>query len=430
MTSATTTPRGDASMANTTAVQSGPIIVATDGSADCDAALLTAGRRAALPNASVVVLSAVDPVAVIPVHFGGALPYADIENAQRTTREERVLAQLERVGALDAEGWSTRIEYGDPASAIATAARDLQATMVITGLGHHELFDRVLGSETTLRIVRATKSPVLAVPGHFDRAPTRLVVATDFSVASLDSVRAALRLFPSITTVHLVHVMSRIEVPAEVVVTWAGLYGEPVPESFERLTAALDLPEWITVETITLEGKASQEVLRFARKVGADLIATGSRGAGLMSRLLVGSTATGIIRGANCAVLAVPAAPGSDRLVGVEEFVEGPGTEVRWAEELTTFTRRNAGRRASLEVDDPDYGLLMQEHGYPLLGVAYDHHDKRVEIMLGDLRGTRRHLTRGISNVHSVDVLRDARGRDRVLRVAHGGGQSLLTLEN
>ena len=50
--------------------------------------------------------------------------------------------------------------------------------------------------------------------------------------------------------------------------------------------------------------------------------------------------------------------------------------------------------------------------------------------MLGDLKGTRRHLTRGISNVHAVDVLRDVSGRDRMLRVAHGRGQTLLTLEN
>ena len=117
-------------------------------------------------------------------------------------------------------------------------------------------------------------------------------------------------------------------------------------------------------------------------------------------------------------------------MVGVEEFAEGPASEARWAEVLTTFTRRNAGRRASLEVDDPDYGLLIQEHGYPLLGVAYDHHDTRVEIMLGDLTGTRRHLTRGISDVHSVDLLRGVGGRDRALRIAHGRGQTLLTLEN
>jgi hypothetical protein len=73
---------------------------------------------------------------------------------------------------------------------------------------------------------------------------------------------------------------------------------------------------------------------------------------------------------------------------------------------------------------------LIQEHGYPLRGVAYDHHDQRVEIMLGDLEGTRRHLTRGIAHVESVDILRDSNGQDRVLRLSHGRGQTLLTLEH
>jgi len=429
MTSATIAPQGSASLSDWNAVHHGPIVAATDGSTACDAALKAAGRLAALNNAKVVVLSAVEPLVVVPMEFGVALPYDEIEQAQRKTREGKLMAQVERVGARDA-GWTVRTSYGDPAFAIATLTKELDATLVVTGSGHHDLLDRILGSETTLGILRASKSPVLSVTGRFEELPRRVVIATDFSVASLDSARAALRLFPSITTLYLVHVMSRLELPPEVFVTWEGLYSEPVPESFERLTSALDLPPSISVETRTLEGKASREILRFAEKVNADLIVTGSRGAGLMSRLLVGSTATGIIRGANCAVLAVPASPGSDRMIGVEEFTEGPDAEVRWTEELSAFTRRNAGRHASLEVDDPDYGLLMQEHGYPFLGAAYDRHDKRVEIMLGDLTGVRRHLTRGISNVQSVDVLRDPGGRDRVLRVAHGNGQTLLTLEN
>jgi nucleotide-binding universal stress UspA family protein len=428
MTPATIAPQVEGAVANTKAIRRGPIIVATDGTTACDAAFHAADRLSALHNAKVTVLSVVEPVVVVPMDVGMTFPYAEIEQAQVTARATKVRAQLERVGARDA-GWSVSIEYGEPAYEIATAAHDLDATMVVTGLGHHDLLDRVLGGETSLRILRACKSPLLAVTRRFESLPRRVVVATDFSVASLDSARTALRLFPSITTLHLVHVMSPLEVPPDEFVTWAGLYSEPIPDSFERLVNSLELPSSISIETDTLEGKPSREVLHFARKAAADLIVTGSRGAGLMNRLLVGSTATGIIRGANCAVLAVPAAPGSDRMVGVEEFTAGSGAEARWAEELSAFTARNAGRHTSLEVDDPDHGLLLQEHGYPLLGVTYDHNDKRVEIMLGDPKGTRRHLTRGISNVISVDVLRDARGRDQVLRVAHGRGQTLLTLE-
>lgn len=431
MTSATVAPESDVSVVGSTAVQPGPIVVATDGTPACDEALRTARRLTAQNASEVVVLSVVEPAVVVPMDFGIALPYAAIEDAQRQARLHKVLEQLDRVGARNA-GWTVKLEYGDPASTIAMAAQEKDASVVITGLGDHELVDRVIGSETALRIVRASRSPVLSVPGEYaiKTLPTRAIVATDFSVTSLDGALAALRLFPSITMLYLVHVMPRFDVPQEVLATWADVYSEPVATSFERLTSRLDLPPSITSEPITLEGKPAREILRFAREKAVDLIVTGSRGEGLMTRLLVGSTATGIIRGADCAVLAVPAAPGSARLVGVEEFADGPEAETTWAEELATFTRRNAGRRASLEVDDPDYGMLLQEHGYPLLGIAYDRHDKRVSIMLGDFEGTRRHLTRGISNVHSVDVLRDANGRDRVLRVAHGRGQTLLTLEN
>ena len=81
-----------------------------------------------------------------------------------------------------------------------------------------------------------------------------------------------------------------------------------------------------------------------------------------------------------------------------------------------------------MEVDDPEYGAQVQVSDYALLGVDYDVHNRQVEIMVGDFTGTKRHLTRNISDVHSIDILPDARGNDWILRVAHGEGQTLLTL--
>ena len=48
--------------------------------------------------------------------------------------------------------------------------------------------------------------------------------------------------------------------------------------------------------------------------------------------------------------------------------------------------------------------------------------------MLGDFQATGRHLTRGIGGVTGVDIVRDQAGRDRLLRVKHGDGQTILTL--
>lgn len=99
-----------------------------------------------------------------------------------------------------------------------------------------------------------------------------------------------------------------------------------------------------------------------------------------------------------------------------------------WMAELDAFTRRNIGRRGVLEVDDPEIGAQAQETDYPLIGATYDPHDRRVELMFGELGDASRHLTRSIGGVTSIDVLKDDRGRDITLRVAHGAGQTLWTV--
>jgi hypothetical protein len=98
-----------------------------------------------------------------------------------------------------------------------------------------------------------------------------------------------------------------------------------------------------------------------------------------------------------------------------------------WTARLDEFTRRNIGRRGVLEVDDPELGAQAQEHDYPFLGATYDHHDGRVELMVGELGDVQRHLTRSIGSVSSIDVLTNERGRDLALRIAHGAGQTVLS---
>ena len=106
--------------------------------------------------------------------------------------------------------------------------------------------------------------------------------------------------------VYLVHVAPRLELQPEAFAAWMKMFGEGIGPAFDRVKAELGPPESVTVETVALNGKPSREILDFAKSTQVDLIVTGSRGAGLVDRILVGSTATGILRGAQCAVLAVP----------------------------------------------------------------------------------------------------------------------------
>ena len=62
------------------------------------------------------------------------------------------------------------------------------------------------------------------------------------------------------------------------------------------------------VEAVLVQGQSVDEILAEAAHVGADLIALGSHGHGALYRALVGSVSEGVLRGASCPLLIVPAA--------------------------------------------------------------------------------------------------------------------------
>jgi len=428
MSTTTATPYTDGALAERDAIALGPILVATDGTSSSRAALKAAAQLAAHSESDVVVLTVLEPLPVVAADYGIMLPLEESAQTRRNALLERVKTQVAEVAGARS-GWKIDLREGDPAYVIATTARETRSRLVILGVGHHDLLDRLFGGETALRTLRLTKKPVFAVAPKYDHLPKRVVIATDFSAGSIRAARTALELFDTVSMVYVVHVAPRIDMQPEAFASWMSLYGEGVGPAFERLKAELGLPSKVTVETITLEGKPSKQILEFARSANVDLIITGSRGAGLVDRLLVGSTATGLVRGAQCSVLAVPTSLGSERGTAIGDAAKVTLPQERWAAELEAFTKRNAGRRAALEVDDPELGAQAQEHDYPFLGAAYDHQDGRVQIMLGDFEGVnKRHLTRSIANVREIDVLRDAHERDWILRVAHGDGQTILSL--
>jgi hypothetical protein len=175
---------------------------------------------------------------------------------------------------------------------------------------------------------------------------------------------------------------------------------------------------------MTLTGNPAKALVEFAKAASLQLIVTGSRGAGFVDRLLVGSTATGLVRRAECCVLAVPTPTTSAAPVSLTVQL----ARSEWAKGLKEFTERNASRLASVEVDDMLFGAQAQLVDYPFLGAAYDHNDDRVELMFGDQESTDRHLTRGISKPLSVDILRDAKGRDMALHIAYDSGQTIVSI--
>jgi hypothetical protein len=82
-----------------------------------------------------------------------------------------------------------------------------------------------------------------------------------------------------------------------------------------------------------------------------------------------------------------------------------------------------------LEEDSPTLGAQTEQHDYPLRGVAFDPRDGRIEIMMGDMASTERHITRTIDLPKSVDLLLGPDGRDDALRIRHhDDAQTVLRL--
>lgn len=404
------------------------ILVATDGSERSDAALAAAHRLAPLLG-SVEVISVLEPMPIISPE--AQLPIAaEMEEQRRADRVADVRAQLKRVTGSETS-WPSELGEGIPAALIVRRARELHAKLIVVGLGRHRIVDRLFGSEMALQVLRIASVPVLCVaPAGLSARPLRVLAAVDFSEMSVDALRAAIPLLDDHARLTLAHVVSRDQATG-VWEQWQAIYTKALEESFDKLKAELQLPAGIGVEVQTYQGDPAGELLHAADDGGADLIVTGSHGHGFLSRMLLGSVATGIIRGAKCSVLAVPRA---EHEMGEHGGMAGTGHAPQrvalrdWAPRLEEFTKRNTGRRVTVEVDDPELGAQAQEIDYPLLGVAYDHRDARVEIMLGELGYGGRHVTRSIGDVTSIDVLHDEQDRDVALRVQHGVGQTLLTL--
>lgn len=418
MTTATATPATGSVAQHTPTTRTGPIVVATDGTSGSDAAIRAAGQLARLAHESVIALAVLPPAPLVATEFGLLLPPSEDEHERRKALEEQVRDQCDEL-LVGVAPFRLEIRSGDPATTIARNAATLDARLVVIGIGHHDLLDRLFGGETALHALRMSQVPVFMVPQSFSHLPTRVLVGTDFTPGSLAAARAALDLFPSIDVVHLAHVEPRVDLQPEAYAAWITEYGTGVDAAFARFRGELSARHGVSIDTTTLNGKPSRALLDFAKSTSVDAIVIGSQGHSLIDRILVGSTATGIVRGAQCAVLAIPGEGNVARAFA-------PLPDEAWARGLKEFTRRNAGRQAVLEVDDPEIGAQAQHRGYPFQGAAWDHHDHRIEIMLGEPSSTR-HLTRGIGDVRSVDILQDAGGNDLVLRVAHGEGQTILT---
>jgi nucleotide-binding universal stress UspA family protein len=397
--------------------------MATDGTERSDGALRVAAARAQATGATLELMTVIQSEPIIATEN---MYFGEVEGLRRwTMRRKEVEQQVARVLGPDVI-LSVTVLDGNPAFTISRVAIERRAALIVVGLGRHQMAQRIFNDETALQLARIARVPVLAVPATATTAPRHAVVAIDFSDIATRAAQAAVAAVADDGAVELVHVLPPVEAMAA---SGQDPYELWAQQQLVAVGARLFVPDGVKVTNVLLRGGAASELLDYATRVGADVISTGTHGRGFVARAILGSVTTKLMRGVTCTLLTVPRdplpalAPSAHDLKAGESF-ESP---MAWSRLLSDFSRRNAGRRTILEVDDVEIGAQAQEYNYPLVGTSYSEVDGRVDLVLGDRVAGGRHVSRSMGSVIAVDVMTDGAGHDVALRVQHGTSQTLLT---
>jgi nucleotide-binding universal stress UspA family protein len=237
------------------------ILVATDGTAASQGALVVAGLLARRDGA------AVDVVSVLP-RWGPPAPvheFLGITGELLTSRLARVIPQSESALGGGRTLWTVRlIDSTSIVSSIAEAAEAGGHDLIVTGR-RRGWIDRLLRRPTALAVAYRAPVPVLAVPERVTALPTQAVVGTDGTEADLPVAPAAVGILEEPATVHLVH---------------AG-----------------------TEDPSAVDGKPASRLVTHAKAIGADLIAMRVRPPESLGDRVLGGVSRQVLRSADGSVL-------------------------------------------------------------------------------------------------------------------------------
>lgn len=279
------------------------IVLATDGTTQSEQAVAVARLIGDRTKSDIKVVTVVDQ---LPLPWG--VYDSSVAAAYEQGLKAEALSSVERqISRLGDRQWPIEAKAGDPAETIASTASDICARLIMVGLGGHGGTSRVFGSETALRLARVSETPLLAVEPHLTELPRRILVAMDFSEASIEAARLAIEIADGSGSLVLVHVVPW-KPPPYVPETWIKTHEASVSAELSRVVGWLNRHSPFRIGQRILYGRPGHTLLKYAEELDADLIATGTHGRSAPKRLLGGQTVDKLIRGARCSVLVFPAA--------------------------------------------------------------------------------------------------------------------------
>jgi nucleotide-binding universal stress UspA family protein len=284
------------------------LLVAVDAAGEtADAPVDTALALARLHGAKTRALSVVNPfspawsIAAPPDAVAGAFALR-AEQRQRRVALRRYLSQRP-----DTANWVLRVPLGSPADTIIAEAQRDGADLVVIGARPHSLIERLVQGTTALRVIRESPVPVMAATSHLHAMPRSVLVAVDFSHASVLAIRTACTIFTGCHKLVLVHVQSELDAALEPGDDTArATRSEGLRSAFQQLIGMADIPANVVVDTVALRGGVPEQLAAYAERSGADVLVAARKGHSLAERMLAASVTATLVRRAPCSLLIIP----------------------------------------------------------------------------------------------------------------------------
>jgi nucleotide-binding universal stress UspA family protein len=264
--------------------------------------------RDALELARVLALESAANIMVVTVLFGGPLP-VDLAGLADEEAEEAEPIFDEARAKLAGIPVETRAFGGASPGAILTVlAEEGGFDAIVIGSPHRGAIGRVLIGSVARNLLSGAPCDVLVAPKGYaaeDHAAFRsIAVAYD----GAPEAKAALKRAEELAGLSnaTIEVLTAVSAPVVVAVPGAGYAPQSPPEPDKVLKEAVDsIDPGLGARARRLDGPPAREIPEACRE-GVDLLVTGSRGYGPVTRVLLGSVSRQILNDAPCPVLVVP----------------------------------------------------------------------------------------------------------------------------
>ncbi|MDZ4201330.1 MAG: universal stress protein [Gallionella sp.] len=289
------------------------IVVATDFSENASRAVRQAAHLARAWDASLTLVHVFNDSVWASLKAVYDLPgWADIRPAETArARLDALAGQIAQEFGITAD---TEVRIGRASQQIGDLVAARQADLLVVGEhGENWVSDIVLGG-TALKVLEASRIPVLLVRQPVPALYRNIVIATDFSATAERAACLALECFPDAHHA-LIHAWL---LPFESSMRMGGARDENIQHYRDREFAIVSarmaecaqgcahLSVHGLLEKLALHGAPAEVVLGQTRAAGNDLIVIGKHGGEVIDELLLGSVTQNILYHADCDVLLSP----------------------------------------------------------------------------------------------------------------------------